>query len=713
MSKKKYVSAVLLCVTWLSNTAVFAGDEDLALLYGDEESVSIATGSSKPLHLAPSVASVITAEEIKAMGATDLDQVLETVPGLHVSRSFDRLNAIYSIRGIHTSSNPQVLFMVDGVRLTDGTTGARPPSFRLPVENIQRVEVVRGPGSAVYGADAFAGVINVVTKTYEGMQGLSSGARLGSFNSHDVWLQNGAPLGGWDTSFSLEWLKTAGDDSRVLQSDLQTVLDNAFSLVPGASLAPGPMNTKYDIIDTSFRLSRGPWKIGYWGWFQRDSGVGPGVAGALDNSGHTEIDSHVVDVDYHRSLSASLDLSARYSFQVLDQFTSFTLFPPGAVLPIGADGNIDFNAPAGLVLFPDGIIGNPGGKEDRHLLDLALIYSGLKRHRLRLGIGASDVYADTNEAKNFGPGVLDSTIYPAGPPATVDGTLVDVSNTTNVFMPNTGRRLWYLSLQDEWDFASDWALTAGVRYDDYSDVGDTLNPRLALVWAADYNLTGKLLYGRAFRAPAFSETQYINNPSILGNANLVPERIDTWELAFDYRPNFDSRIALNVFSYEVEELIQTVPDAGTSTNTYQNAAQQSGHGLEMEASWHPRDDLALQANLAWQQSEYKNGDTVPDAPGRQFFVAADWNMTAEVLLHAQANWVADRQRAAGDARPQIKDYVLTDMSLRYAAPGQPWEAGLTVRNLFDEHALIPSSGATPDYPMEQRSFLAEVRLHLD
>ncbi|MEJ2201403.1 MAG: TonB-dependent receptor plug domain-containing protein, partial [Desulfuromonadaceae bacterium] len=108
-------SSILLVLTILMLTAMpfhwaWAQEEDLAALYGDEEFVSIATGSAKPITKAPAVASVVTAADIRAMGATDLNQVLETVPGIHVSLSaLNRLDPVYSIRGIHTGFNPQVL----------------------------------------------------------------------------------------------------------------------------------------------------------------------------------------------------------------------------------------------------------------------------------------------------------------------------------------------------------------------------------------------------------------------------------------------------------------------------------------------------------------------------------------------------------------------------------------------------------------------------
>ena len=84
-------------------------EDELALVYGDKSFVSIASGSRQPIARAPSVATVVTAEDIAAIGASDLDEVLETVPGLHVSRSPLGYNPIYTIRGIYTQFNPKVL----------------------------------------------------------------------------------------------------------------------------------------------------------------------------------------------------------------------------------------------------------------------------------------------------------------------------------------------------------------------------------------------------------------------------------------------------------------------------------------------------------------------------------------------------------------------------------------------------------------------------
>ena len=106
-------------VTLAEQSNDFNADElDVLQLYGDEDFISIATGVVQPIAKAPAVASVITASEIKSMGATDIDQILETVPGLHVSRS-PIYNPLFVFRGIHSDFNPQVLILVNGVPLSN------------------------------------------------------------------------------------------------------------------------------------------------------------------------------------------------------------------------------------------------------------------------------------------------------------------------------------------------------------------------------------------------------------------------------------------------------------------------------------------------------------------------------------------------------------------------------------------------------------------
>ena len=137
-----------LVLTWIGAAAAQPSEEeDLALVYGDKSTISIATGSNQTISRAPAVASVITAQDIQAMGATDLDQALESVPGLHVSKMSIALNPIYSFRGIFAKYNPQVLMLVNGIPITNVFAGDRSLIWGgMPLENVARIEVIRGPG---------------------------------------------------------------------------------------------------------------------------------------------------------------------------------------------------------------------------------------------------------------------------------------------------------------------------------------------------------------------------------------------------------------------------------------------------------------------------------------------------------------------------------------------------------------------------------------
>lgn len=668
------------------------GDNDpLAALYGEEEVVSIATGSEKQVHRAPSVATVITAQEIRESGARTLDQVLEQVPGLHVAPSnFSRLDSVYSVRGIHTSFNPQVLVLMNGVPFPHLYSGGRPVTFSLPVENIARVEVIRGPGSAVYGADAFAGVVNIITKGPEQMKGTTTGMRYGSFDSTEAWFQHGGELGAFKVALSLEWMKSNGDTGRVVDYDLQSFFDGLLGT--SASYAPGPLETGYNILNAHLELDKERWTLRTWGWLQDDAGMGPGGAQALDPVGKQDVQLWLGDLTWRdKQLLPDLDATVRFNYFYSKDDSSFQLFP--------MDYPFD-----GVTSVSGTTIANPLSYDQQTNVEVTGLYSGFADHHVRTSIGHKYSHEDTEEYKNFGDGVT-------------TGEVTDFTGTQYVYMEPHSRQVYFLSLQDEWAFAQDWELTAGVRLDQYSDFGTTINPRAALVWATRHDLTTKLMYGRAFRAPSFAELYAINNPVMMGNPDLEPEIINTYELAFDYRPTLKLRTSASLFHYEIAGLIDYVADASGTTSTAQNVNDQNGHGFELEAEWKATDTLKVLGNLAWNRAVNDDtGERIPYAPAKQFYVSAHWEFEPDWSLHPRINWVMDRAREPGDTREEIDNYVLVDLALRRKNVARNWEFALLLQNLFDQDAREPStiSSSIPgDYPLEGFGVFGEVRYNFD
>lgn len=678
-------------------------------VYRTDQLLLTATGSLKPLHKAPSVASVITKEDIEKMGATSLREVLETVPGLHVAPSSkNALDPIYSIRGIHTSVNPQTLLLMNGIPITIAWTGSR-PFFRHPVANISRIEIVRGPGSAVHGADAFAGVINIITKDGQEIDGTNAGVRAGSFDTYATWVQHGGTYSGWDVAVNLEYQKSRGDRNRTLASDLQTVLDGAFGTT--ASLAPGVLSTDYENVNAQLSLAKGNWTVRLWRLLQ-DDGLADGVTQTLGQS-NVDIGQFLADATYNtKELFENLDLTARVYYQYYKQDSLLQLFPPGSTLLIGNDGNINFTNPTSLAVFTDGVYGEPIQSDQQAGIELTALYEGFKQQRWRFSLGCKYLEETYKELKNFGPGVLDG--LPFLPAVTlVDGALTDLTGTADIYAEDNRRRLWFLSIQDEWSIAPKWELTGGIRYDHFSDFGDTVNPRVALVWETLPQLTTKLLYGRAFRAPSFSELYAQNNPSNTGNPDLEPETIETYELAFDYQPAHSLRMVLNLFAYNINDLIELVQDPGQTTQTSRNHKDQKGHGVEVEADWEVTKTVRLKGNFSYQRSKDSvTGEIVPDAPGMQFYANAHWRFLPAWSLDGQLFWVGARHRANGDTRDDIKDNTIVNLTLRRKNIAAHWDVALAIRNLFDEDVRESSQASIPDdYPMEGRSFYGEVRLH--
>lgn len=174
--------------------------------------VSIASGTETPLDKAAAVTSVINADDIAAIGATDLDEMLETVPGLHVNHSDQGFSPKYVFRGITSSNNAQALVLINGIPATTMVYGNRGNAWGgMPVKAIERIEVIRGPGSALYGADAYSGVINIITKGPDSIGGQTVGGRLGSFDTRGGWLESVHHIGGGlAMSLVLEYQTTEG-----------------------------------------------------------------------------------------------------------------------------------------------------------------------------------------------------------------------------------------------------------------------------------------------------------------------------------------------------------------------------------------------------------------------------------------------------------------------------------------------------------------------
>lgn len=671
-------------------------EEDLALAYGDQSTISIATGSKQLLRRAPSVATVITAEDIHSMGAKDIDDVLETVPGLHVSRTAIRYASTYVFRGMFNgTSNPQVLLLQNGIPTTISYTGDKGYVWGgTSVENIARIEIIRGPGSALYGADAYAGVINIITKTAADTPGTELGGSIGSFNSKNAWVQHGGQWGAIDVAAYLNVGATDGI-REIIQADAQTLKDKTSGLAP-VSRAPGTVNNGVNMVDGSLNLAydKWRWRANYKLRDKLETGVG--ISSALDPNSYGRAENLSTDLSWNDAQFAqnwNVGITAAAQYYALTYPTNLQLYPAGTKF--------------GANIFPNGLIGGPNSWDRQLRLSGNATYSGFENHSLRLGVG-HDIL-DLYKSKTIKNNLLNAAGAPTPDLAFNGGTAADYTNRQPFITPHL-RKVNYVYAQDEWNFASDWAFTTGVRHDSYSDFGGTTNPRLALVWDTTQDLTTKLLYGQAFRAPSFNE-QYGINPVANGNPKLKPETIQTLEAAFAWQAHRDAHINLSLFRYDARDIIRLGPNTAAGVgNIYTNIGRQTGSGAELEAVWDSSNSVRLSGNYSYQQSiDEATHQDAGYAPRHHLYLRHDWRFANSWLSSTQINHIADRRRAVGDTRAAVPDYTTVDITMRTADNKDLLGFSVSVRNLFNANVREPSLYSATgtlipnDLPMARRS----------
>ncbi len=660
--------------------------------------VTIASGTVKKLIHSAAVTSVITAEEIDSMGATDLHELLQTVPGMVVSIQPVTSDYIYSLRGINNSTGSRILFMMNGTRINVPYKGSIMAGMEIPVEAIQRIEVIRGPGSALYGADAFAGVVNIITKKARDIDGTVVGIRGGDNDTQSIWGQQSGRVWGWDVAASLQYAHNHADDDRIVEADLQTQLDRKFAT--SASLAPGVMQTQGERWNGHLAAQRKYVEFNFWAYANVDAGARAGIGGALDNRGRINGESYLTDLRFSSEDSfQDWELKAKLSYLDTDVRGVFFNLPTGSRVPLDAEGNLSLNNIVQIRNFPDGMKTHLQLKNQVGSAQFTAVYTGWETHLWQLSAGYRYEGIVTREKRNYGVGVT----LPGG-------ALVDLTGSGNTFLGDHHRDIWSVVLQDEWQIASDWQVTAGIRYDEYSDFGSTFNPRAALVWDVSSELTSKLLYGQAFRAPSFLEQFQKNSQLFVGNPALKPEEIQTVELVFDYRPVDVLRTAMNVYYYEIRDAISSIENGMVA-----NVVNQPGidaYGAEFEWDWRFLPDWRFKGNYAWQQARDLAAKTwVAWQPEHKIYSALSWQFLSQWQIQTQLNWVGHRFIKDRGTRPDLADYATVDLTINSKKLLGFVDLTGSVRNLFDSKGRDPAVNAYSNYlPIPRRSFYLEMKI---
>jgi outer membrane receptor protein involved in Fe transport len=672
-------------------------EEDLAL-YTAEDTLALATRHEEKVKKVPAIGASFGREQFRALGARTVADVLDVVPGLTVSRDVQGFHRV-AVRGLRNDA--EILFLLNGHRLNSFFDGKA--LMNLPVENLERIEVIRGPGSALYGTGAFLGVVNLVTHRNDGVLATVSGGgypelddRLATtFDGHvaaarsfgrvklygdaDVWTQAGDSVAIERDALEQETL------SQKLREPLQPAgytHDERFLINVG--------------LGSEIELSSANQLSLYVRLLTEDRSALTGLFDTVGEDSRLGWQVLLGGITYEHTLSDAVRLRARLYGDRQHTDRLFQLAPDGFKTGIAPDR-----------VFPEGMreqsvvtVTSFGASADA---DVSLSTN----NRLSVGLVAEQhSLADYTYETNY---TLDNRYKDAMEQP--EGLV----NPRDLAGGAATRRLTLgLFAQDQWTVVEPLTLTFGVRVDatqlptvdaagaiDGTELVPSVNPRVGLVFSPTDALVLKLLYGRAFRSPTLQELVEVipdsdyNQGRFEGNPRLRPAVVDTFEIGADLIQSAgESRVRLRANAF-FERFTAPIMPVDTSGNIVPLRNREFGvriYGLEGEARLE-----ASRRATAWVNASFFRAEDLElparhrlltDSPQARFNAGLSMPIGDFINFDVVVRAGAERRNNTRSVlelirRYKIPAYSLITAQLRTEPIGDHFELAVVFHNLFD------------------------------
>jgi len=573
------------------------------MVFSDEIMVTTATKRLQKLSEVPGNVTIISEREIMEKGALNLREILLNFTGTEFAH--EGLFESVRFRGMQSAYNNKILVLVNGRKVNTIDWGNFNDDFGTNLDNIRQIEIVKGPGSALYGANAFAGVINIITKDGRDIEGLTTKVSFGTKTEDEVPSQY--------------YLMTYGGRS----GDWDYVFDASYWRQLGLDLVNVKPNNLFEGNKLELALKCGDDFVFRGGYHKTDeSNTGTFFGGTP----HDKIfqDIFYADTKYTLPLNEWSKLSVRledtyYSrrnIQEADFLIDRTKIDTSADLPGGV--SIIVNDEGAVFPAENAVGGYYISFEDA----LGLI-SGRAVTRVEYGGPVNELLAECQWDAAWPEG----NYLLAGLSFTSDWSGQDYFASKPVSDEN-----YAAYLQDEYHVLDNLILLAGLRYDYNTNYGSNLSPRGSAIYTVLPGLRLKALYGSAFRAPLFTERYIATEVGFVrayGNSNLKPEQVQQmeagveyefgkwlqtrggyfyWETSSEIQPVVD-HIPVYVYApdmsvinsgfpaqpglYFTQQLMDASADIGVS-----NENSRIGKGFELEATFRPHSYFQVKANYS-------------------------------------------------------------------------------------------------------------------
>ena len=523
-----------------------------AALFQEVPSVTAASKYEQDPREAPASITVITRDDIDRYGYRTLAEALNSVRGFFTS--YDRNYTYVAVRGFTLPGdyNTRILLLVDGHRLNDNVADAAyvGTESALDMSTVDRVEIIRGAASSLYGTNAFYAVVNVITLSGRALQGGQVQADAGTFGAYRA-----RGVYGQKARSGVEWLvaggyyRTSGPDLYFPEFDSPETNNGIASGLDGDRTADGFA------------------KIAYQGWSLEAGVQGRRKEVPTASFGTTFDDPRLQTRDGHAFAVARYD----HPFADLSRINVSVAY--------------DRHRYRGTYPY-DGVLQRDFQSGDWTTVEAQYVRPIGQRHKLV--IGAEYRYNIRQ----------DQALYDEDP----FQSYLDDQRSSHV---------WAVFIQDEFRITRNLLLNAGLRHDDYETFGGTTNPRAALIYSLDDATTIKGLYGRAFRAPNLYEL-YAQDGGISQKPSerLRPETIESYELVAERLLTRGLRSTVSLYHFTAARLISIYADSTDGLLVFGNLGRVRSTGVEVETEASVG-AVSARASYAFQRVRDADADEAP------------------------------------------------------------------------------------------------------
>lgn len=643
-----------LLIIFLPLNAIAAEKDIYALSLNELMKVTVkgATLTEKKLHEVPAQVTVYSQSEIRMLGIDSLEELMNLVPGFQSYRQGESSTQMgFSSRGRRIgTSGREILVLFNGMRLDNIWSGGMSVSTpKLNIFSFSKVEFIRGPGAAIYGSNAFLGVINIVSDITENIAQLKGGSHgLMSVKAQGIKQFHDKKLSGF-----FNYTKDSG----------QTYLAyNEFNQKKESIRDP--------YIGIEVNLKFGDEQLWFEFFHSNKQASDFYISDRINQDRNTsKIEYSNIYLAKRFSLNSNINSIFKIGYKTLQQRIA------GQATAIGALSQIS-SPPSDEALFAKGFI-----KEEESWFQLDNNWLLDKGNALQFGLEyRHQVLLQANVQNNFDLGDLAQGNFPIR-------YYDDNSHYTSLSVLKS-RDVFGVYSQYQSELFESIQITAGVRLDTFQSIGSHVSPRLGLVYPLSKEHSFKLLYGEAFRAPSNNELNSTNNLTVLGNPNLKPEVVSTWDMVYLYQ-NSNVTGNLGLFYSEIDDSIeQRVID---NIRQFSNFSKEEIQGVEFELGYQLQENIIIKSGVS---HFFEKPDSAFRESENLAYIIFDyhfnkWQINFSGYYHSEKSRLID----IGQKQSDLPSYWLANAKFSYKF-GEAWSSSFVIKNLFDSEFITPPQGST-------------------